>query len=415
MSLSPKELLRALFDEAVAVADPMRCLAKHLPPRPTGRLIVIGAGKASARMAEAVEKHYKTHIEGLVITRYGYARPTKHIEIVEAAHPVPDQMGVDATRRMLTLVGDLNEEDLVLALISGGGSALLCAPIDGVSLDDKQNINQLLLASGAPISEINIVRRQFSTVKGGKLAAACAPARVFGLVVSDVAGDDLKIIASGPTVPHKTAYTPIEPILDKWNIQIAQHLLRAAELQNAPAASTNKVDNKVVAAPLQSLEAAKILAQHHGCEVRILGDAIEGEARNLGDEHARLTMDIAKSRTNTDKPLLLLSGGECTVTRTGNGIGGPNAEYALAAMIALNDAQNIHLLAADTDGVDGAAEVAGAFVSPQSLIRAQELGLDPSNYLQRNDAHSFFEKLGEQLVTGPTLTNVNDFRAILID
>lgn len=414
MSLSPKELLRALFDEAVIVADPISCLEKHLPPPPAGRLIVIGAGKASARMAEAVERHYKCDIEGLVITRYGYARPTKHIEIVEAAHPVPDQAGVDATRRMLALVGDLRQDDLVLALISGGGSALLCAPIDGISLEDKQQINQNLLASGAPISEMNVVRRHFSAVKGGKLAIACAPARVCGLVISDVAGDDLNIIASGPTVPSQIEYVSIIPILEKWSINIDPHILRIAERHNSPEVPQNEVTNRIVAAPSQSLEAAKALAQSHGCDVKILGDAIEGEARTLGAEHTRLAMDIAKTRTKTDKPLLLLSGGECTVTRTGDGIGGPNAEYALSALIALNGAQNIHLLAADTDGVDGAAEVAGAFVSPSNREYATELGLDAQSFLERNDAHTFFEKLGEQLVTGPTLTNVNDFRAILI-
>lgn len=415
MKSDATRLLQSLFEQAVATADPMNCLAPHLPPPPKGRLIVIGAGKASARMAEAVERHYDEPLEGLVITRYGYGRPTRHIEIVEAAHPVPDQAGVDATRRILNLVENLTPDDLVLALISGGGSSLLCAPRDGLSLAQKQQINKDLLASGAPISQMNVVRRHFSQVKGGKLAAACAPAQVLGLIISDVPGDDIAVIASGPTVPQPPSTEPASEILKRWGIDPAPFAQLPADPDQSFETVQNLVRNKVVAAPSQSLAAAKSVAEQHGCEVLMLGDDLEGEARTLGAAHANKALEIAADRAPTQKPLLILSGGECTVTRTGNGVGGPNAEYALAALIALNGNDRITLLAADTDGVDGAAEVAGAFVLPNSLHRATDRGLTPQDYLQRNDAHHFFEALGDQFITGPTLTNVNDFRAILIE
>jgi hydroxypyruvate reductase len=408
-------LLQRLFEQAVATADPMNCLALHLPPPPKGRLIVIGAGKASARMAEAVERHYDQPLEGLVITRYGYGRPTQHIEIVEAAHPVPDQAGVDATQRILRLIENLNSDDLVLALISGGGSSLLCAPRDGISLAQKQQINKDLLASGAPISQINVVRQGLSKVKGGKLAAACAPAQVRGLIISDVPGDDLAIIASGPTVPQPPPEISISELLGRWGIRVPALDQLSSDPDHDFEAVQEIVRNEVVAAPSQSLAAAKIVAEQQGCEVLMWGDDLEGEARDLGAAHAHKALEIAAMRTPANKPLLILSGGECTVTRTGDGVGGPNAEYALAALIALNGEKRITLLAADTDGVDGAAEVAGAFVLPDSLERATDLRLSPQDYLQRNDAHSFFKALGDQLTTGPTLTNVNDFRAMLIE
>jgi glycerate 2-kinase len=414
MTHSTRQFLRTLFDKAVAVADPMNCVPEHLLPRPKGRLIVVGAGKASARMAEALEEHYQGPIEGLVITRYGYQRPTKHVQIVQAAHPVPDATGVVATTEMLKLLARLTTNDLVIALISGGGSSLLCAPIDGISLADKQLLNAKLLASGAPISEMNIVRRHFSRVKGGKLAAAAAPAPVHALIISDVPGDDINIIASGPTVPLTEPTTSPFEIIKKWKLDLPQHMLDLAQTNTSTAdVAKNAISNKVIAAPSQSLSAAASYAREHGYEVQILGDALEGEARELGREHARLALELAEKRKD-DQKILILSGGECTVTRQGNGIGGPNAEYALSAMIALNGHPNISLLSADTDGVDGAAEVAGAYVYPNSLLRAQQIGLNPESFLDRNDAHTFFEGMGDQLVTGPTLTNVNDFRAILI-
>ena len=411
----PKAFLTDLFKSAVASADPMLCVPTHLPPRPAGRLIVIGAGKASARMAEAVEAAYGP-CEGLVITRYGYARPCKGIEIVEAAHPVPDRVGVAATQRMLELVGTLGPEDQVVALISGGGSSLLCAPAPGVTLADKQALNAALLASGMPISGMNVVRKQVSAVKGGRLAVACAPAHVLSLVLSDVPGDDLSEIASGPTVASRA--TPQEALLliDQWKVAVPAHLRAVIEAAPAPIRPDDprlaKSCAVIIAAPAQSLAAAATTARNNDIEVRQLGDALEGEARDLAQLHAALAIEIAAG--GLTRPVLLLSGGECTVTRRGDGVGGPNAEYALAAAIALNGHPKISLTACDTDGVDGAAEVAGAFVGPNSLLRAAALGLSANDALARNDAHTFFGALGDQIVTGPTLTNVNDFRAILI-
>jgi hydroxypyruvate reductase len=413
----PKDFLISLFDAAVAVADPMKIIAAHLPACKPERLVVIGAGKASARMAEAIEATYGP-CDGFVITRYGYARPCKGIEIAEAAHPVPDQAGEIATKRLLDLVGDLTPDDYVLALISGGGSALLCAPADGVTLDDKMAINTALLASGARISEINTVRKRLSRVKGGRLAAACAPAKLTSLIISDVPGDDLSMIASGPTVADTSTPRDAMDILGKYGIEIAPHIRGVIESNTTNPAPDDpcfeNTQNIIVAAPSQSLTAAKRIAQHSGYDVRILGDALEGEARDLARKHVQLALSLQAEMQPNDAPILLLSGGECTVTKRGDGIGGPNAEYTLAAMVALNGAAGIHVLACDTDGVDGAAEVAGAYAGPNSIQRANAKGISAQAALDGNDAHSFFEALQDQVVTGPTLTNVNDFRAILI-
>lgn len=413
--MDAKAFLTDLFHAAVARADPMLCLPPHLPPRPAGRLVVIGAGKASARMAEAVEAAYGP-CEGLVITRYGYARPCAGIEIAEAAHPVPDQAGVDAARRLLALCATLGPVDQVIALISGGGSSLLCAPVDGVTLADKQALNAALLASGMPISGMNVVRKQVSAVKGGKLAAACAPARLLSLVLSDVPGDDLSEIASGPTVASRATAKEALALIDHWRVALPDHLRAVIAAAPPPIAKDDaRLANAtavIVAAPYHSLLAAAAQAQAAGIEVRMLGDALEGEARDLAQSHAALALQIAGAPLTC--PVLLLSGGECTVTRQGNGIGGPNAEYALAAAIALQGHPRIHLIACDTDGVDGAAEVAGAYAGPQTLERAKGLNVSPQDALGCNDAHRFFASVGDQVVTGPTLTNVNDFRAILI-
>ncbi|WP_103763681.1 MULTISPECIES: glycerate kinase type-2 family protein [Roseovarius] len=404
----PDSFLRRLFDRAVEVADPMQSLAAHLPPRPEGRLVVIGAGKASARMAEAVEAAYGP-CEGLVITRYGYARPCEGIEIVEAAHPVPDQAGVDATRRMLALLDTCGEGDTVLALISGGGSALLCAPAEGITLNEKQALTDALLASGAPIGAINGIRKQISAVKGGKLAAAAHPAKMVALLISDVPGDNPSDIASGPTVGDTGTPARALEALDRWNVtpspSITDYLSAGGNPLPPDDPRLSTVENVIYAAPSQSLAAAAEMAEAEGIEVQILGDAIEGEARDVAAEHA----DLAR-KAQGDKPVLLLSGGELTVTRRGNGIGGPNAEYCLALAVALDGAPGIHALACDTDGVDGAAEVAGAVVSPDTLSKAP----DAADALAINDAHGFFGRIGDQVVTGPTLTNVNDFRAILV-
>ena len=411
----PGLLLRSLFDRAVAVADPMRVIAPHLPERPRGRVVVIGAGKASARMAEAVEVAWGP-CEGIVITRYGHARPCRGIEIVEAAHPVPDTAGLAATGRILALLERLGPGDLVLALISGGASALLVAPAEGVTLAEKQAVNASLLASGAPIQAMNTVRKHLSRVKGGQLAAAAHPARMLTLMISDVPGDDPAVIGSGPTVGETSTPADARAILARWHIavpdSVSTALMRTTGVLAPDDARLARVENRVIAAPARSLVAAADLARDAGCSVEILGDRIEGEAREVAEAHAALA--LARQAGKAAGPLVLLSGGELTVTRRGNGVGGPNAEYALALAIALRGAPGIHAIACDTDGVDGAAEVAGALIGPGTLAAARAAGRDPAEALAANDAHGFFAAVGGQVVTGPTLTNVNDFRAILI-
>jgi glycerate 2-kinase len=414
---SPETFLRTLFDMAVEVADPMRSLAGFLPPKPEGRLIVVGAGKASARMAEAVEAIWGP-CEGLVITRYGYQRPCQGIEIVQAAHPVPDEAGFEATRRMLDLVSEAGEGDFVLALISGGASALLVAPVEGVTLEEKKAVNAALLSSGAPIDRMNSVRKHLSRVKGGQLAAAAWPARMLTLMISDVPGDDPAFIGSGPTVGDASSQDDALAILKKWNVSVPDSVLAALEKPNRVVAPDDqrlsRVENVIYAAPRQSLEAAAELARAAGVEVRMLGDALEGEAREVAATQAAEALKIKAGGRAGDPPVLLLSGGELTVTRKGQGVGGPNAEFCLALALALDGAEGIHAIACDTDGVDGAAEVAGAIIGPGTLKAAKDAGFSAEKALAENDAHTFFAKIGGQVVTGPTLTNVNDFRAILI-
>ena len=413
----PQTLLRRLFDRAVAVADPMQSLAPYLPARPEGRVVVIGAGKASARMAEAVEAEWGP-CEGLVITRYGYARPCAGIEIVEAAHPVPDAAGLAATARMLQLVEGLGEGDMVLALMSGGASSLLVQPAGEMTLADKQAVNAALLASGAPIGQMNVLRKHLSRVKGGQLAAAAHPARLHALLISDVPGDDPGMIGSGPTVGEASTSAEALDIVARYRIELpasARDVLAGQSGVVPPGdARLSRVENVIYAAPVQSLEAAAEVARAEGISVRILGDALEGEARDVARDHAALAREVQAGLAPGDAPVLLLSGGELTVTRRGNGVGGPNAEYALALALALEGAAGIHALACDTDGVDGAAEVAGAIIGPETLAQAASAGVDPEQALAINDAHGFFGSIGGQVVTGPTLTNVNDFRAILI-
>ncbi|SIS89177.1 hydroxypyruvate reductase [Roseivivax lentus] len=370
----PRDLLTRLFRRAVAVADPMQVVPAHLPDRPAGRLVVIGAGKASARMAEAVESALGP-CEGLVITRYGYGRPTRGIEIVEAAHPVPDQAGVAATARMLDLVAGLEADDTVLALILGGGSALLCAPADGLSLEDKRAVNAALLASGAPIGAMNVVRKHLSRVKGGQLAAACYPARLVSLLISDVPGDDPAEIASGPTMGDRSTPRDALEILARHDVDLPEAVCRVLGAGSGFVAPEDprlaRAETRIVAAPSQSLGAAVDEARRHGIDVRILGDAIEGEARAVAAEQAQMAMALRAEARDRGTPILLLSGGECTVTRRGDGVGGPNAKFVLAAALALNGAPDIDVLACDTDGVDGAAEVAGAYAGPDSLAVAR--------------------------------------------
>lgn len=409
----PAAFLRALFDRAVEVADPMRSLAAHLPARPAGRVVVVGAGKASARMAEAVEAAWGP-CEGLVITRYGYARPCKGIEIVEAAHPVPDAAGVAATARMRQLLEGLGEGDFVLALISGGASALLVEPAGAISLADQQTVTEALLASGAPIGEMNIVRKHISRVKGGQLAAAAHPARMLALLISDVPGDDPALIGSGPTVGDASTAEEARAILDRYGIAPPPSVAEALNAKSGVLAPGDPrlsgAVSRIFAAPSQSLDAAAALAREAGIEARLLGDALEGEAGEVAAGHAALALAARDTA-----PLLLISGGELTVTRTGSGVGGPNAEYALALACALDGAPGIHGIAGDTDGVDGGAEIAGALIGPGTLVAIREAGYDPAAALDDNDSHGVFSAIGASVVTGPTLTNVNDFRAILVE
>lgn len=413
--MDQRAFLRALFDAAVSAADPMRLVPANLPPRPDGQVIVIGAGKASARMAEAVEQVWGPST-GLVITRYGHGRPCRGIEIIEAGHPIPDAAGIAATARMLDMVAELGEGDLALALISGGGSALLASPAPGITLAEKQTLIRALMKSGAPISEINAVRRQLSAVKGGRLAAAAWPAQMLALLISDVPGDDPVDIASGPTVGDPGASAEALVILHRQSIEIppaVEKLLSQARPQIRPDdPRLSRTETRIIAAPVHSLEAAADLARRRGVRPIILGDAIEGEAQHVAAAHIR----EALARRPDQAPIVLLSGGELTVTHGDESAsGGPNAEYALAAALALEGAAGIHLIACDTDGVDGAAEIAGAIVTPDTLARAGAAGIDPRAALARHDSHGFFQAVGDSVITGPTLTNVNDFRAILIE
>jgi glycerate 2-kinase len=417
-----RALLRDLFDAALAAARPATCLAPYIdrlqPPK--GHTIVIGAGKASAAMARAVEDRWQHPLEGLVVTRYGYGETCKKIEIVEAAHPVPDEKGRAAAGRILEKVNGLTPDDLVLCLISGGASALLALPAEGLTLADKQDVNRALLKSGANIVEMNTVRKHLSAIKGGRLAMAAQPARVLSWLISDVPNDDPGVIGSGPTVADPTTFANAEAVLAKYGITpppaVAQRLAAgiAGKIEETPKPGDPRlarVETVMVATPRRSLEAAAALAQKRGYDVVLLGDNLEGEARKLGAEHAYQALDIA-NRTN--RPVVLLSGGETTVTVRGTGRGGRNVEYLLAQAIAANGAADIWGLAADTDGVDGAEDIAGAIFTPDTLKRARAKGSDPQAMLDDNNGHGFFEMLGDSLITGPTRTNVNDFRATLV-
>ncbi|ADG11421.1 glycerate kinase [Caulobacter segnis] len=414
---SPETDLRRMFDAALAAADPMRCLSSFLPPPPKGRTVVVGAGKAAASMAAAVEAHWSTPLSGLVITRYGHGAATRHIEVVEAAHPVPDANGVEATARLLASLENLTSDDLVLCLLSGGGSALLVAPPPGVLLDDKQALIRALLLSGAPISEINCVRKHLSLVKGGRLRQAVGPARLLTLAISDVPGDDPQFIASGPTVADMTTRAQAEAILRRYDIvptpAVASWLANPASEHSAGVAFAEG-RFELVAAPGLSLEAAAKAASGLGYEPIILGDAIEGEARDVARAHAVLARCLSHGLQPGDRPLMLLSGGETTVTVVGRGRGGRNTEYLLALGLALDGEASIFALAADTDGIDGREDNAGAILRPTSLSEAAERGALGADYLADNDAYGFFDLSGDLLFTGPTLTNVNDFRAIAI-
>ncbi|MEP6828587.1 MAG: glycerate kinase [Aestuariivirga sp.] len=414
--MNHKALLRAMFTAAVAAAQPSQTIAQHLPKAPKGRTIVIGAGKASAAMAQAFERAWKKPVEGLVVTRYGYGVPTKHIEVVEAAHPVPDAAGRAAAERIFKMVQGLTKDDLVIALISGGGSSLLALPADGITLDDKRAVNAALLKSGAPINEMNIVRKHLSAIKGGRLAATAYPARVETMVISDVPGDDVSAVASGPTVPDPSTFAEARAIVAKYGIEIPASVSR--HLAEAKSETPKRLANAratLIASPQKSLLAAAQVAREAGYKPLILGDSIEGEAREVGFVHAGIALQAARFGQPIKPPCAIISGGETTVTLRGRGVGGRNVEFLLTLALKLNGAKAIHAMAADTDGVDGGAEVAGAFTSPSTLARARKLGIDPWAELANNNGHGFFERLGDQLISGPTLTNVNDLRVILID
>jgi hydroxypyruvate reductase len=414
-----RALLRSMFDAAVAAAQPALCLPPHLPSRPRGRLVVIGAGKASAAMARAAEDNWDGPLEGLVVTRYGYGVPCSRIEIVEAAHPVPDAAGIEAAQRILRKVQGLGADDLVLALISGGGSALLAAPAPGLTLEDKQTVNRALLRSGATISEMNCVRRHLSALKGGRLAAACHPANVLSLLISDVPGDDPIDIASGPTVPDPTTCADALAIVKRYDIELAPEVRAvlesgAGETVKPGDARLVGSETRMIATPQMALEAAAAVARQAGIAAHILGDSIEGEAREVARVMAGIALQVASRGQPFAAPCVLLSGGETTVTVRGKGRGGRNVEFLLALALALNGRPGIHAIAGDTDGVDGQEEIAGAWLAPDTLARALARGIRPRERLDDNDGHGFFEALGDSLVSGPTLTNVNDFRAILI-
>jgi hydroxypyruvate reductase len=412
-------LLREMFGAAIASAQPAVRVPQFLPPPPRGRLIVIGAGKASAAMARAVEDSWDGPLEGLVVTRYGYAVPCRRIEIMEAAHPVPDANGRLAAERILQRVSGLTADDVVLCLISGGGSALLSLPLDGVTLEQKQDINRALLASGASISEMNCVRRHLSAIKGGRLAAACHPARVVNLIISDVPADGLHDIASGPTVPDPSTCRDALAVLHRYGIAVPPTVTAMldsghAETLKAGDPRLPPIESHLIATPLLALEAAARVARAAGVGVHVLGDSIEGEAREVGKVMAAIAQHVHRHGQPFQAPCVLLSGGETTVTVRGNGRGGRNVEFLLALGIALNGQAGVYALAGDTDGVDGQEEIAGAVLRPDTLSRARLQGLHPPTALANNDAHSFFQALGDAVITGPTLTNVNDLRAIFI-
>ena len=415
----PERLLRALFDAAVEEANPANCVPRYLPGRPMGRTVVVGAGKAAAAMALALDRNWTGALTGTVVTVAGGGLACPRIEVLEAGHPLPVEAGCRAAGQILQSVSGLGPDDLAICLVSGGGSALLPLPATGLSLEEKQIITRRLLRSGATIREINCVRRHLSGVKGGRLGAACHPARVVTLAISDVPGDDPVDIASGPTVADPTTCSDALAVLDRHRIAVSSRVrdaLASAEWESVKPGDPRLAGSeyRIVAKPQQALEVAAAVAREHGVSPLILSDRIEGEAREVGRRMARLALDGAKRGEPTGPPCLLLSGGETTVTVRGNGRGGRNVEFLLAFGLALGEHANVYALAADTDGVDGTEPVAGAVWRPDTLRRAVDCGLDPRAFLDDNDAHSFFSALGDSVVTGPTRTNVGDFRAILV-
>jgi hydroxypyruvate reductase len=414
-----RQLLETLFARAVERAMPGPAVRANLPAPPRGRTLVIGAGKASAQMAKALEAAWPTPISGLVVTRYGYGAPCTRIEIVEAAHPVPDAAGLEASARLSALLAGLTADDLVIALISGGGSALLPAPAPGMTLADEQAVNRALLASGAPIGVMNVIRNQLSTVKGGRLAALAAPARVATLIVSDVPGDDPAIVASGPTIAQAASRKEARRLVRLYGIALpeaAQAALAGAD-NPAPRPDDPRLKHNsvvTIASAALSLDAAAEAAKEQGLAAHVLSDAIEGEAREVGKVHAALAREIFLRGRPFGRPCVLLSGGETTVTLRGRGKGGRNSEFLLAFAIAIDGVSGISGIACDTDGIDGSEDNAGAFADGGTCARMRAAGIDPLAALAANDAYSAFAAVDGLVVTGPTGTNVNDFRAILV-
>lgn len=415
----PKSFLISIFNAAVAAADPERTIRDHLPAKPQGRTIVIGAGKGSAQMAVAFEKVWDGPIDGLVVTRYGYGARCERIAIIEAAHPVPDAAGLEASRRLLAKVQGLTSDDLVVALISGGGSALLPSPAGSLTLADEIAVNEALLASGAPIAAMNTIRKHVSTIKGGRLAAAAYPARVVSLVVSDIPGDNPALVASGPTVPDSGNREEALASIAAYGMKLPASVLAHV---NSPAADAPRPDDPrfagnevhLIASAGVSLEAAATEARRHGIEAVILSDSIEGEAREVGGVHAAIAREVAARNRPFAKPVLILSGGETTVTLRAKGKGGRNSEFLLAFAIGINSTQGIHALAADTDGIDGSEDNAGAFADGSTVSRMGAAGIDAKAMLAGNNAWVAFNATGDLFVPGPTGTNVNDLRAILV-
>jgi len=409
-----KELLQGAFDAAIRAADADIILDDDLPEDRSRAVTVIGAGKGAAKMAAAFERHWDGPVRGLVVTRYGHGVATKQIEVVEAAHPVPDQAGIEAARRMLDLVRPLGAGDLVVALISGGGSALLSLPVDGVTIEQKQTLNKALLESGASIDEMNCVRKHVSAIKGGRLAQACYPAQLLTLAISDVAGDDPAVIASGPTVGDPSTCEEAQSILQRYAITGYDALLQESIKPDAACVIQN--DYRLIATPQKSLKAAQTYVQERGIKAYILSDRIEGEAREIAKMHAAIVQQIISYGEPFERPCVLLSGGEATVSiKNKNGCGGPNGEFILSLLDQLQGVKGVYALAADTDGIDGSEDNAGVWFDPGSYARMQAKGLKAQRYLDDNRSYAFFKQIGDLFVPGPTLTNVNDFRAIYIE
>ena len=413
---TPEALLLAAFAQALSDVAPEHVLSQALPAPPRGRTIVVGAGKAAAAMARALERAWPGELSGLVVTRYGYGLPCERIQVLEAAHPVPDELGLDAARRVMALVAGLGPDDLVIALFSGGGSALLPLPAEGVTIEDKQSLTAQLLRAGATISEINCLRKHLSAIKGGRLAEACAPARLLNLLISDVAGDDPSAIASGPGVPDPSTLADAREVLEKYGLEasdaVLEHLSDPSNETPKPGVPCfERVSTRIISCSQALLESAAAFLSSKGVRPVILSDSIEGESRDVALVHAAIARQIARHDQPAVAPCVILSGGETTVTLRGSGCGGPNAEFLLALVLALGKDVEYAAIACDADGV---SEVAGAIARTDTLACAHAAGLDAGHFLRTNDSHSFFHALGDQVVTGPTYNNVNDFRAVFV-